>query len=370
MRIGIDARLIDETGVGRYVRNLISEVSLQDKTNEYVVFLPPKRFAEFLLPNVRWSKVSAFPHWHTLSEQMVMPKLLDASRLDLVHIPYHNPPLMYRGRMVITIHDLTILHFATGKATTLPLPLYYLKRLAYWIELWIGLRKATGIIAVSETTKKEIVDHFHIPSDKIAVTYEGVDTALVDIFKKRIIQHPYFLYVGNAYPHKNIETLLEGFALFIHSLAAQQKLKLVLVGSDDFFYRRLKTHVGKLSMTESVMFFGPANDAQLISLYQHARAFVFPSRMEGFGLPALEALSLGCRVCVSDIPVFHEILGDKATYFDQNSAHAIAKTLGHVWSERRVTPEVLPDFRKFAGTYSWQKMARETLDIYERSTRI
>ena len=84
MRIGIDARLIDETGVGRYVRNLISEVSLQDKTNEYVVFLPPKRFAEFLLPNVRWSKVSAFPHWPTLSEQMVMPKLLDASRLDLV----------------------------------------------------------------------------------------------------------------------------------------------------------------------------------------------------------------------------------------------------------------------------------------------
>jgi glycosyltransferase involved in cell wall biosynthesis len=108
---------------------------------------------------------------------------------------------------------------------------------------------------------------------------------------------PYFV-CGECFPHKNIETLIEGFTLFMGSIAGLPKPKLVLVGGDDFFYRRLKTRVEGWGISESVIFFGPANDTQLTALYKHARAFVFPSRMEGFGLPALEALSLGCRVYI------------------------------------------------------------------------
>lgn len=372
MRIGIDARLITETGVGRYIRNLIGELANIDTTNEYVIFLPHSSFAAFVLPNSRWRKVAARVHWHTVAEQIVMPRLFRAADLDVVHIPYHNPPMFYFGRMVITIHDLTILHFATGKATTLPRVLYHLKRLGYWVELWVGLRRAKKIIAVSQATKQEIIDHFHVSPDAITVTYEGVDPAIVCRGQKKaaqVVSEPYFLYVGNAYPHKNIEMLIRGFAAYINSLKAQQTSKLVLVGSDDFFYRRLCTLVAELGITGSVIFFGPADDATLISLYCHARAFVFPSRMEGFGLPALEALSMGCPVYVSDIPVFHEILGDNAVYFDPGSASTIATMLGSAWNRevRTVNPS---GYRNIAGTYSWQKMARETLDIYERSTRI
>jgi len=347
MRIGIDARLLEETGVGRYIRNLIGEISELDKKNEYAVFLSKKSYAQCILPNSRWKKVLADVRWHTLKEQWIMPRLFRSANLDLVHIPYHNPPIFYSGPMIVTIHDLTILHFNTGKATTLPQPLYQLKRLGYWVELCIGLKKSRRIIAVSETTKRELIDHFRVPARKIIVTYEGVNMKRSDT--RALIDAPYLLYVGNAYPHKNLENLI----------AATQKLKkkLVLVGNDDFFYRRLRS-----KMSDNVVFFGPASDEKLSNLYQHADALVSPSLMEGFGLPALEALSFGCPVLASNIPIFHEILGEYASYFNPTDPKSIAKAVSGI-QKKRIPPD-------FFARYSWQHMASETLQIYEGSTCI
>lgn len=366
MKIGIDARLLQETGVGRYIRNLIAELSTLDKVNHYTVFLTKKSFASYSLPNDRWKKVLADVHWHTVSEQLVMPRLFDAAGLDLVHIPYHNPPIFYRGPMVLTIHDLTILHFSTGKATTLPLPVYWLKRLGYWVALWVGLRKAKHIIAVSKSTRQEVIDHFGIPEHKITVTYEGVDTRMQKLPAKTtpLIQQPYILYVGNAYPHKNVETLLAAFRSVVGHTG---KPKLVLVGGDDFFYRRLKETVKSIGLENDVLFFGLANDEDLVNLYSHAEVFVFPSFMEGFGLPALEALSLGCPVLVSDIPVFHEILGKNAVYFDPKNISDLADKLGRILSgsvkQKKTVVSSVP-------SYSWRRMGEETLHLYESSTRL
>ena len=365
MKIGIDARLIQETGVGRYIRNLIAELGAQDVGHEYVVFLPPKSYDSFTLPSPHWKKVLATAHWHTLSEQIRMPKLFASEHLDLLHVPYHNPPVLYSGRMVLTIHDLTILHFATGKATTLPVLLYYLKRVGYWLELWIGLRRARHIIAVSEATKREIMDHFHIPGSKITVTYEGVDPAFMNMAaskEKRLVEEAYFLYVGNAYPHKNIEVLLEGFRQFKKSEVSSGTYKLVLVGADDFFYRQVRARVQDMGLASSVVFFGPANDSQLIRLYTHASAFVFPSLMEGFGLPALEAVALGCTACVSDIPVFHEILGPHAIYFDPNRSGSLAKSLTDIAAKKH--PQETDKI--FLRMFSWKRMAEETQQIYDQ----
>ena len=124
MRIGIDARLIEETGVGRYIQNLIGKLSTIDTQNSYVVFLRKKSYAVFALPNSRWEKRLADAPWHTISEQLAMPAQFAKARLDIVHIPYHNPPIFYGGRIVVTIHDLTILHENTGRATKLPMPFY------------------------------------------------------------------------------------------------------------------------------------------------------------------------------------------------------------------------------------------------------
>lgn len=161
----------------------------------------------------------------------------------------------------------------------------------------------------------------------------------------------YFLYVGNAYPHKNLEVLLESFK-DIHGA------KLVLVGKDDYFYKRLKQTDLVRSLKGRVVFKTSVSDGDLNTLYKGAQAFVFPSLMEGFGLPALEALANGCPVIVSDIPVFHEILGSSAAYFDPRDVSGLTKILSAVIQKRpHVNTEIV-------NNYSWKKMAEETLRVY------
>lgn len=356
MRIGIDARLINETGIGRYIRNLIGELALIDKTNSYVVFV---RDDSWQPPSERWTKRIVDVPWHSVSEQIIMPWVLAREHLDLVHIPYFNVPIFYPGRFIVTIHDLTILHFDTGKATTLPLPLYTVRRLGYYIALAVGLRRAVKVIAVSATTKQEIINHFQINSDKIVVTYEGIDGGLKtqDLgqkSQKRLIKNPYFLYVGNAYPHKNLETLLLAFG---HNTE-----KLVLVGKEDFFYKKIRSLVHSMKLERSVIFFGEADDHELANLYYNAVALVFPSLMEGFGLPALEALASGCPVIASDIPIFHEILGDAVTYFDPRNPQDLKEALAEAMRK--------PKKGLALGRYSWSALASATLAVYEGCARV
>ena len=154
----------------------------------------------------------------------------------------------------------------------------------------------------------------------------------------------YFLYVGNAYPHKNIELLLRA--------ADAAGVRVVFVGKEDFFYKRLGIQPKTVT------------DVELSNLYQNAQALIFPSFMEGFGLPALEALANNCPVIVSDIPVFHEILRSSATYFDPHNADDLARILKSAVKKR------LPVDSNILKNYSWQKMAKETLSIYENSAGV
>lgn len=173
MKIGIDARLIGETGVGRYIRNLITELGKLDTTNTYVIFLRKKTYDDFKLPNPQWQKRLADIPWHSVQEQIFMPAIFNREHLDLLHVPYFNVPLFYFGKFVVTIHDLTILHFDTGKASTLPYIFYKLRRIGYHIELMKALSWSEKVIAVSQATKKEILDHFDVLPEHISVIYEG-----------------------------------------------------------------------------------------------------------------------------------------------------------------------------------------------------
>jgi len=170
MKIGIDARLINETGVGRYIQNLIYELEKIDTTNTYVLFLRKNAFDSF---QTRFEKRLADVPWHSISEQLFMPAIFSREKLDLLHVPYFNVPIFYFGKFIVTIHDLTILHFDTGKATTLPYVLYKLKRFAYYLLLLKALHWSEKIIAVSQSTKQEILDHFDVLSTQIKVIYEG-----------------------------------------------------------------------------------------------------------------------------------------------------------------------------------------------------
>ena len=340
MKIGIDARLINETGVGRYMRNLIAELADIDTTNRYIVFVRDDRAWE--PPNARWEKRIADIPWHSVAEQVLLPRIFAKEQLDLLHVPYFAIPIFYTGAFVVTMHDLTILHYPTGKATTLPRFFYRAKVLAYRIILEIGLSRAAHIIAVSHATAKELTDHFSLDAQKVSVIHEGVRRMKTE---KRILAGPYYLYVGNAYPHKNLETLLKAIG----------RKKLVLVGKEDLFYRRLPR-------ADNVLFLNTVSDTELGSLYAHASALVFPSLMEGFGLPALEAAVCGTPVVCSDTPAFREVLGPLGNYFQPHDVSGLRALLENPEKLKRPSQK---EQQELLAHFNWRHMAERTLAVYE-----
>lgn len=367
MRIGFDARLINETGVGRYIENLLEELKV-DRQNEYFIFLTPAAFKEFRLPGKNWQKIAIDLRWHSLKEQLLMPFILNKYSLDLVHFPYFNVPFFYRGKYLITVHDLIIDHFLTGRASTLPSLIYILKFMFYKLVLSNALRNAVKIFAISSSTKNEIIKHYKIKPEKIIVTYDALDRGILNIknrqFGKKIYKFEYILYVGNAYPHKNLEKLINLFA----DPRINSRAKLVLTGDDWFFYPRLKKSVKDNHLSQFVIFFGHANDLQLASLYSHAKGLVIPSLMEGFGLPNLEAVFYNCLPVVSDIPVFREVWGNDLLFFDPHNGQdlkvAVLKLLNLDKNERL---KRLTSAKKRLGLFSWKKTAKATQLQYLKS---
>lgn len=366
MKIGIDARLIKQTGVGRYIQNLIRELSIIDRENQYVVYLRKNDAADFHIPNARWSTRKTDVGWHSFKEQLVMPWLFMKDNLDLVHVPYFNAPILYTKKFILTIHDLTILHVDTGKATTLPYWMYKIRRIGYQIILSIGLKRSSRVIAVSNTVKNDVIRRFHCDAEKIHVTYEGIDPIFTQSKSDNVpvfqIPKKYFLYVGNVYPHKNIGVLLDAFAKY--KKQDPTGTKLVFVGPADFFYRRLEKVVISLGLATDVVFLHGIADIDLRYLYRHAVALVFPSLMEGFGLPALEALACGCRVICSDIAVFKEILGEVAVYINPNDVQNLYKMLKQVSSTSYDSGEFKKRTVPLMRRFDWKQMAIQTLSLY------
>jgi len=367
MKIGIDCRLYQETGIGRYIRNLIKNLEISDKKNDYVLFVLSKDVDKLNIQNPKFRIVKTDIRWHTLSEQLRLPQILNKENLDLMHFPYFSVPIYYKRPFVVTIHDLIINHFSTGKASTLPPYIYKLKFYSYKFVLNQAAKNAKKIIAVSQATKNEIVDYLKIKGNKIAVTYEGVDDKIrnsnIEIrnnllnTKCKILNTKYFLYVGNAYPHKNLGRLLKAFKTI------KPDVNLALVIKRDYFYQRLKQKVDDLNLSEKVIFLDAVKDEELSALYRNAIALVFPSLMEGFGLPVLEAMANNCLVLVSDIPSLKEICVDGAVYFDPYNTQDIAEKMNKAClGEYPGKKEKALERSKY---FSWEKMARETIKVYE-----
>lgn len=220
MKIGIDARFFGlmGKGLGRYTQKLIEHLEAIDHENQYVVFLRKENFDEYQPYNKNFSKVLADYQWYSFSEQIFFPKLLNKHNLDLMHFPHFNVPLLYRRKFVLTIHDLILLHFPTIRATMLNTFFYWIKYLMYKFVIGSAIGRAKQIIAVSQFTKDDISKEYPKAKGKIQVTHEASDNICRIsnvsphlILEKYGIIKPYLLYVGNAYPHKNLEKLVEAF---------------------------------------------------------------------------------------------------------------------------------------------------------------
>jgi glycosyltransferase involved in cell wall biosynthesis len=352
--------------VGRYIRNLVVNLQKIDKKNEYVLFVRKEDLENLKsqISNPKWKIVEANIKWHSIAEQVEFPLLLNKQKLDLVHFPYFSVPISYGKPYVVTIHDLIINHFSTGEASTLAYPLYLGKRISYKFIVKQAAKRAKRIIVPSSATKDEIVDHLGILAKKINVIPEASEIKAPNHksqISNKTVNTKYFLYVGNAYPHKNLNSLIYAF----NKIAKDYKdLKLVLVGQKDFFYQRLE----KENTSDKIIFYGKATDQELANLYSNAVALVMPSLMEGFGLPVLEAMSLKCLVVCSNIPSFKEIASNSAIYFRPEDANDIKETMKSVFvNNEKYKKEKLDAAFKRAQKYSWKKAAEETLNVYENS---
>jgi glycosyltransferase involved in cell wall biosynthesis len=369
MRIGIDARFFGSTGkgLGRYTQRLVENLEKTDYENQYFIFLRKENFEEYQPKNPNFHRVMADFRWYTFSEQINMPRILNKYNLDLVHFPHFNVPILYRKKFIITIHDLILIHFPTVKNTTLNPFFYWFKFAAYKLAIWLAIRRAAKVVAVSNFTKNDILQHYKIPEDKICVTYEASDTQTAEIrnnseaiFKKYGIMKPYIMYVGNAYPHKNLEALILAFG---EIKKVKANLKLVLVGKEDYFYARLKKFA-QAKKIDGVIFAGFVPDSDLHTIYRNAELYVFASLYEGFGIPPLEAMARGIPVASSDHECMKEVLGENVYYFDAKKPENIARAVIVLMDDKVLQENLVQKGYEQIKKYSWQKMAEETLEIY------
>lgn len=374
MKIGIDARFYggeQSKGLGRYTQKLVEHLALLNTKHEYIIFLQEQQFRTWNITNPRFTPVRAPYRWYTLAEQVFMPGVIARSGVNFMHFPHFNVPIFYRGPFVVTIHDLIILHFPTERATTLGPLLYKGKHFAGLLVLRHAARRAKKIITVSDYSKKDIIKTFHCDPDRIAVTYEGVDRNVIttstthdaETLRRYRITEPYFLYVGNAYPHKNLESLL--VALQRIQKTATLSFRIVMVGREDYFYRRLKEEAQECGIAAFVIFPGFVSDSDLAVLYRHAVAYLFPSFAEGFGLPALEAMHYGTPVVAARASSLPEILGDAAFYFDPRDISGIIDALHLLLRDPEKRRELIRRGYERKQRFSWEKMAQQTLRIYD-----
>lgn len=383
MRVGIDARMYGSfhSGLGRYVEQLIRQLKEIDSKNEYVIFLKSEAFYSFELPDEKWKKVLVDVHWYGFEEQFKMLGIIKNENVDLMHFPHWNVPFFYRKPFVVTIHDLIMFHFSRREATTHGPLVYFLKDRLHRIIVSSVIRRARHIFATSEFTKQDIINTFNSELKKISVIYQEASLFHCDDQKSMIecavlseynISKPYVLYVGNAYPHKNLERLIKSWKIVEESYP---EFQLVLVGRESSFYKKIKIlaerqynfsdSLKKGTEHKSIIFTGYVDNSKLNDLYNNAHLFVFPSLYEGFGLPPLEAMVNNVPVVSSNASCLPEVLGDGALYFDPRDINDMARVIEQGIGSEEIRFTMRKNAKEELRRYSWRHAVEKILQMYK-----
>ncbi len=372
MLIGIDARFYGSIGkgLGRYTQKLIENLEKTDQENRYVIFLRKENFDEYQPQNPNFKKVLADYRWYSFAEQLFFPRVLRKYNFDFVHFPHFNVPLLYRKKFIMTIHDLILIHFPTVRSSTLSPLFYWINFLAYKIVIRSAVYRSEKIIAVSNFTKKDILNVYkNVPENKIAVTHEACDNQVdksskndEEVLRFYGIMKPYIIYIGNVYPHKNPERLVLAFK---EVLEHKKDIALVFVGGEDYFYMRLKKFVAEKGI-KNVIFAGFVPDGEMNVLLRNSQAYVRPSLYEGFELPPLEAMQQGVPVLCSEHGCAREVLDDSALYFNGKNIADIRDCVLKILDNEKLRQELIAKGYEQIKKYSWERTGRETLEIYKK----
>lgn len=367
MKIAIDARFVGNgSGLGRYTYKLLEYILKIDRKNEYKIILYPqdKKLINFSYGNYELLGVD-YVHY-SIGEQLGFWWWLRRLNCDLVHFANFNHPILYRGKFVVTIHDLTLL-FYPGRVRR-----KWVSEWGYMMTMKNAVRRASKVICISEFTKKDVIKYLNAPLEKVSVVYEAPDerikkvedkSQIIRIKKKFGITKPYFLYVGQWRVHKNLVRLIEAFDIIRQNGMESQ---LLLVGKEDPRYPEVRETIKKSKFEKDIIITGFVPDEDFNAIYTGALTFVFPSLYEGIGLPPLEAMNCGIPVISSEASCMPEILQQAVLYFNPYDVKEIAFAMEKIYHNDNLRLELIAKGYDLIKKYSWEKMARETLLIYDK----
>jgi len=385
MKIGIDARFFGKAGPGRYTKNIIQHLEKLDKVNQYIIFLCRDNFEQYLPQNPNFKKVLADYRWYSFQEQTGFLLKVLSQKLDLFYVPHFNIPVLYPGRIVTAIPDMTMHTFSTERGTTLPIWYFRLKKMVYKLVFWWAVLRSCRVIVPSKTVLAEFKQNLHgFKTTKYVLAYEGVDPD----FKKEVkdpqkvlgkykVGADFILSVGSMYEHKNMGGLITAFRILRDRYNYPGQL--VLVSKQDKFSARFYEEVKNLGLAEQILFLAYADprhqseivvsDEEIIALRMKARLYVMAAFKEGFSLTGLEGMVLGLPAALSDIECHKEVYGDSVLYFDPNSPEDIAEKLNTLLTDETLRQSYINKGYEQVKKYDWLETARITLNVFNEAIK-
>ena len=375
MHIGLNAHLLSlaETyrgaGINWYIHNLLTHLPRVDHDNRYTAFIGDRRFTGSGLALKPSRLPTSRPVVRIFWEQVVQPFALQNERVDLLHALAFVTPLLSPCPSVVTIYDLSFLLY--------PESFKRFKRFYLGLFTRLSARRARRIIAISESTKRDVVRLLGVSPEKVEVIYCGIDEAFrplaedqVYAFRsKRGLPERFILFVGTIEPRKNVGRLIAAYARL---RSGQQETdiggtKLVIGGAKGWFYEDVFARVGELGLEHEVMFPGYIPVSQLPLWYNAAELFVYPSLYEGFGLPLLEAMACGTPVVAANTSALPEVVGEAGLTVDPLDVEALAEAMRRALGNEALRQEMTERGLQRARGFSWTKTALETVQVYRRA---
>lgn len=375
-RIGFDitAAVCQGAGIGRYSRELVYALLKHESQFHYrlisarpTIDLHPSdpilSAENASYRSLRLSDRWLYRIWHRLR----LPLRADwlTGQIDLFHSPdFVLPPLGWRMPAVLTVHDLSFLHYPE---TFTPSLLKFLNQ-----AVPRSIKRATHILADSEATRADLIDAWPVVAEKVSVIYSGVsplfkpvaDSSLIQLTREkfRLGKEPYILSVGTLQPRKNYEMLFRAF----HDVAKNLSIKLIIVGGLGWMYDHIQAEIEALGLSGKVLLLGYVADSELPALYSGARLFVFPSLYEGFGLPVVEAMACGVPVLSSNASSLPEVAGTAALMLSPDDQEGWAREMIKILEDPEKRTKMIAAGFLQARNFRWKKSAQAVVEIYMR----
>jgi glycosyltransferase involved in cell wall biosynthesis len=371
--VGINGQLLSgahsyrSAGVSGYIRQLLAHLPAAAPDLHFTAFTPDVDLdADLTLRrSTRWD--TRRPLRRILWEQAALPLLARQTQLDLLHGAVNVVPALAACPSVVTVHDLSFMRYPQAFP---PVQRAYLQS-----QVRRSTRAARRVIAVSQATRQDVVELFDVAPERIDVVHNGVDacfslapTEQVEAFRRRQgLPQRYVLHLGTLEPRKNLVRLVQAFAQVRANDPGQPPAKLVLAGGKGWDYGAIFAEVDRLGLAQDVIFPGYVADEELAWWYRAAAVFAYPSLLEGFGLPVLEAMACGAPVVTSNLSSLPEVAGDAALLVDPTSVDALAAALLRLLADAGLATDLRARGQAQAARFPWSRTAQQTAAVYRRA---